>query len=67
MVITTQLQLRKVFWRTFPRLSRKKITDYSGEGKMYCTDTRCAWVDWVDNLSRNGVISKMLAEKAVLR
>jgi hypothetical protein len=63
---TTQKQLRAAFWEQFPQLSRKRITDYSGRGKMYCTNTRCAWVDWLDCLSKSGEISQELAERATL-
>jgi hypothetical protein len=47
-------------------LSFKKITDYSGEGKMYCTDTRVAFCNWIDILSRNGNISDRLANSCHL-
>ena len=40
--ITNQKQLRAEFWRTFPELPRRRITNYAGNGKMHCTDTRCA-------------------------
>lgn len=65
-MITTQKELRRLFWETFPTLSRKKITSYDGKGKMYCTDTRCAWVDWIDSMSKDGQISQALAERATL-
>lgn len=65
-VITTQKQLRRLFWETFPELPRKKITNYSGNGTMYRTDTRCAWCDWIDSLSKSGEISVELAERATL-
>lgn len=64
--ITTQKQLRAEFWETFPDLPRKRITDYAGTGKMYPTDTRCAWVDWIDSLSKNDEISEELASRASL-
>ncbi len=63
---TTQRQLRSAFWEQFPGLPRKKITNYSGNGKMYRTDTRCAWCDWLDMLSKNGDISQELAYRATL-
>lgn len=66
MKITTQRELRRIFWATFPHLSRRKIKDYSGNGKMYCTDTRVAWTDWKDSLSRDGVISQELSNNATL-
>lgn len=64
--ITTQKQLRAEFWRTFPNLSRSRIRNFSGNGTMHVTDTRCAWCDWIDMLSKNGDISPELAERAEL-
>ena len=64
--ITTQRELRRKFWETFPELSRKRIKDYSGDSLMYVTDTRCAFVDWVDALERAGEISPELAERCTL-
>ena len=64
--ITTQAELRREFWETFPDLPRRKITHYSGKSKMHVTDTRCAFVGWIDNLSRNGDISQELAERVTL-
>jgi hypothetical protein len=64
--ITTQTELRRQFWRDHPHLDRKKIIDYSGAGTMYATDTRCAWVDYIDALCKNREISPMLADRATL-
>ena len=64
--ITNQRALRREFWQTFPTLRRGRITDYAGTGKMHVTDTRCAWCDWLDQLSKNGDISQHLAENATL-
>lgn len=64
--ITTQRQLRREFWATFPELPRRRITDYSGHGKMYCADTRMTWCDWLDDLSKAGDISQELAQRATL-
>jgi hypothetical protein len=58
--ITNQKQLRREFWAMFPELSGKK---YNGD---YCTDTRCTFVDWIDSLSKDGVISQSLASRATL-
>jgi hypothetical protein len=63
---TTQAEIRAAFWKTFPKLPREKITNYSGNGKMHCTDTRCAFADWVDFLSRSGEISQKLAQNVTL-
>ena len=64
--ITTQKELRREFWATFPNLPKRKIKNYSGNGHMYQTDTRCAFVDWLDALSKDGDISQELAERATL-
>jgi hypothetical protein len=64
--ITTQTELRREFWRTFPNLSHRRIANYSGNGKMWPTDTRCTFVDWLDCLSKNGDISQELAQRATL-
>jgi hypothetical protein len=67
--MTTQKQIRARFWRDhkgIAGISRKQITDYSGDGKMHNTDTRTAFVDWIDALAKNGEISEQLADKATL-
>jgi hypothetical protein len=66
MPYTTQKQLRAAFWEAFPDLPRRKVTDYSGKGKMYPTDTRVTWCDFVDSLQRNGEITEALASRASL-
>lgn len=65
--ITTQKALRASFWRDNPQCSRRTIPDYSGIGRMYCTDTRVAWCDYVDSLQRSGLISETLAYRATLQ
>ena len=66
MTYTTQKQIRAAFWQAFPHLSRRKITDYTGTGKMHTTDTRCAFVDFIDALERSGQIKPDLADRATL-
>lgn len=63
---TTQAQIRAAFWAAFPELPRRKIPNYAGTGRMYPTDTRCAFVDFVDALSRAGDISPELADRVTL-
>lgn len=65
-VIITQRELRKQFWRLHPELSRKKVTDFEGTGTMHTTDTRCAFVSFVDSLRKSGEISESLAQRATL-
>jgi len=66
MTYTNQKQIRAAFWEAHPTATRRRIADYSGNGKMYTTDTRCAFVDFVDHLSRSGIISESLANRATL-
>ena len=63
---TTQAQVRKAFWEQHPHLQRKKIKDYAGTGTMHVTDTRCAFVDFVDYLLSDGQISDALEQRATL-
>jgi hypothetical protein len=67
--MTTQKQIRAAFWRDhqgIKGISRRKITDYSGTGKMHNTDTRTAFVDYVDHLNKCGAISDELADRVTL-
>jgi hypothetical protein len=64
--ITNQRELRAAFWQDNPQASRRAIPAYSGNGWMYCTDTRCAFVDWLDSMQRNGIVSEALADRATL-
>jgi hypothetical protein len=61
MTYTTQDQVRRAFWESFPAASRRK-----GRDGDYLTDTRCAFVDFVDCLARNGDISEALAARVTL-
>lgn len=70
---TTQRQVRRAFWQAWRDgqfqgvdITPRKITNYSGNGKMYNTDTRCTFVDFVDALSKNGELSEGLAERVTL-
>lgn len=63
---TTQRELRAAFWAAHPHLSRQRITNYSGTGRMYPTDTRVAFVEWLDAIHRDGQCSTRLAACATL-
>jgi hypothetical protein len=63
---TTQRQVRAAFWKAHPEAERKKIPNHAGNGTMHVTDTRCAFSDYVDQLSRMGQISQALAERVTL-
>jgi hypothetical protein len=64
--MTNQKQIRAAFWQAHPEANRKRIRDHAGTGKMYTTNTRCAFVDFLDHLSRSGQISEALANRATL-
>ena len=65
--ITNQRDLRKAFWRENDHLDRRLIPNYSGNGRMHVTDTRCAFSDWLDHKCRMGEVSHELAQRATLR
>lgn len=58
---TTQSEVRAAFFDAYPRLKRRGATHDD-----YPTDTRCAFVDFVDYLQRSGEISELLAERVTL-
>ena len=67
--ITTQKALRAAFWDAHANIkgiTRRKIRNYSGNGTMHNTDTRCAWADFIDAMARDGQISDALAQRATL-
>lgn len=69
--MTNQKQIRAAFWEAFPDLPRRRYR-YSPNRSdktaqlVYPIDTRCAFVDFVDQLQRDGVISEALADRATL-
>lgn len=68
-MLKTQSEVRAAFWDAFegyPNIRRRKIPDYSGKGTMHDTDTRCAFVDYVDALARDGQITEALAQRVTL-
>jgi len=62
---TSKKEIIAAFWRE-TGASRRKIAHYSGRGKMYTTDTRCAFVDFIDYLCRDGAISPDMAQTITL-
>jgi hypothetical protein len=69
--MTNQKQIRAAFWEAFPDLPRRRYR-YSPNRSdktaqlVYPIDTRCAFVDFLDQLQRNGIISEALADRATL-
>lgn len=73
-MLKTEKQVRSAFWQAWREgqfaglnVTPRQITDYSGHGKMHNTDTRTAFVDWLDSMSRDGQVSQELAERVTLR
>jgi len=70
-MLTTQRQVRRAFWQWVDEfkptgVSRRKIAAYDGAGKMYNTDTRCAFCDWLDAEDKRGNVASGLADRATL-
>ena len=68
-MLTTQKQVRAAFWRDHKGISGitpRRIRNYRGDGLMHNTDTRVAFVDYVDMLARDGHISEALARRVTL-
>ncbi len=72
-MMTTQKQVRQAFWDAWRNgefagmsVTPKRITNYSGNGKMHNTDTRVAFCDFVDYLSKSGELKEGLAERVTL-
>lgn len=60
--ITSQPALRAAFWqgwKSCPKPRRKRNGDYP-------TDIRVEWVDFIDHMARQGIISEALAQRAIL-
>lgn len=71
MHLTNQKQIRAAFWAAHPTANRRRYParDWTREdntSRDYCTDTRCAFVDFLDHLQRAGQISEALALRATL-
>ena len=66
MSFTTQVQVRKAFKNCHRHLDFNKVTDHSGTGLMYKTDTRVTFVNYVDDLCRAGRITPELAAVVTL-
>lgn len=63
---TTQKQVRAAFWEMADSMNGDGITRRKLRDGDYTTDTRCAFVDFVDHLARNGEMSAALADHVTL-
>lgn len=59
----TITEVRKAFWETSEFSERYNKRNSQNE---YHVDIRCAFVDYVDMLARDGQISESLAQRATL-
>lgn len=60
-------ELRADFWREHPHLEcRRYASGRPRPQNEQPTDTRCAFVDYIDSLRRNESISESLAQSATL-
>ena len=62
--MTTQKQVRESFWNAFPQFKSEYKKTYTQN--QYRTDIRCSFVDYVDMLAKDGVISEKLAQRVTL-
>lgn len=60
-MLKTQQEIRTQFWLDNPQLQRR-----AGRQNEQPTDTRCAFVDYVDMLSKSGTIFEALAQRVTL-
>lgn len=68
MKITTQKEIRALFWAYHPALENhaRKWGIKTAPQNRHNTDTRIAFCDYVDSLAKSGVISEKLASRATL-
>ncbi len=66
--ITTQKQVRDAFWDAHPSFDHQaREAGIRSKGQnAQCATVRCAFVDFVDYLARDGQISEALADRVTL-
>jgi thiaminase len=66
--MTTQKQIRKAFWQAHPmhESHARKWEIKTAPHNRHNTETRTAFVDFVDTLAKAGEISETLASRATL-
>jgi hypothetical protein len=60
--LTSEKAIRAAFWTDHPEAVRRRGKGHNGQ----TTDTRCAFVDWLDQQARAGRVSERLAFRATL-
>lgn len=66
--MTSQKQIRAAFWNAHPdfEFQAREAGIFSKPQNYHCATVRCAFVEFVDSLARNGEISEELAFRATL-
>ena len=65
--ITTERQVRDAFWQGWtPELKRAVGMRQNKRQNEYPVDVRVEWVDFVDMLCRDGLVSPELAQRVTL-
>ena len=66
--MTNQKQVRAAFWEAHPHFDEqaREAGIRSKRQNEHCATVRCAFVDFVDMLARDGHISEKLAQKVTL-
>lgn len=67
-MMTNQKQIRAAFWNAHPdfEFQAREAGIFSKPQNYHCATVRCAFVEFVDSLARNGEISEELAFRATL-
>ena len=67
-MITTQAEVRAAFWEAHPSFDHQARAAgiRSKRQNEHCATVRCAFVDFVDALHRDGQISDALANRVTL-
>jgi hypothetical protein len=65
---TNQKQIRKAFWESFPHFEEqaREAGIFTKSQNHHCATVRCSFVDFVDHLLRQDMISEKLADRATL-
>ena len=65
---TTQKQIRAAFWAAFPHFAEqaREAGILTAPQNFHCATVRCTFVDFLDGLHRDGMVSDALADRATL-
>jgi hypothetical protein len=66
--MTNQKQIRAAFWAAYPHLAEqaREAGILTKPQNFHCATVRCMFVDFLDSLQRDGIISDALADRATL-